>query len=191
MTMLSPAEIPTGSFPRQRLVLQPKLSAFRVRLASKTGLSTRIVPELGRLCLKWKIQLEENTTSHAPEHIRCRCRKSAIHKIGRLRTANLTLRIRQGLPTIRPQSANATALSRNYSPYRPLPPGNLTAAMFVTPTADKKEGSEADLPRLTVKDRTCRGGFLIDPPGRSQRDACSRRCCASRSHCAIFSSFTA
>src|SRR5437762_1275372 len=55
----------------------------------------------------------------------------------------------------------------------------------------QKEGSEADMPRLTVKGRTCRGGFLIDPPGRSQRDACSRRCCASPSHCAIFSSFAA
>jgi hypothetical protein len=39
-------------------VLQPKLSAVRVRLASKTGLSTRIVPEPGLLYLKWKIQLE-------------------------------------------------------------------------------------------------------------------------------------
>src|SRR5882762_4789957 len=55
----------------------------------------------------------------------------------------------------------------------------------------QKEGSEADMPRLTVKGRTCPGGLLIDPPGRSQRDACSRRCCASRNHCAIFSSFTA
>ncbi len=55
----------------------------------------------------------------------------------------------------------------------------------------QKEGSEADMPRLTVKGRTCPGGLLVDPPGRSQRDACSRRCCASRSHCAIFSSFTA
>jgi hypothetical protein len=31
----------------------------------------------------------------------------------------------------------------------------------------QKEGSEADMPRLTVKGRTCRGGLLIDPPGRS------------------------
>ncbi len=31
--------------------------------------------------------------------------------------------------------------------------------------------------------------FLI--PGSRQCDACSRRCCASRSHCAIFSFFAA
>jgi hypothetical protein len=30
------------------------------------------------------------------------------------------------------------------------------------------------MPRLTVKGRTCPGGLLIDPPGRSQRDARSR-----------------
>src|SRR5262249_1622773 len=29
---------------------------------------------------------------------------------------------------------------------------------------------------------------FIDPSGRSQRDACPRRCCAPASHCAIFSS---
>ena len=35
----------------------------------ENGLSTRIVPEPGLLYMKWKIQLEENTTSHSPEHV--------------------------------------------------------------------------------------------------------------------------
>ena len=68
-------------FPRQILVLQPKLSAVRVRLGLKNGLSTRIVPEPGLLCLKWKIQLEENTTSHSPEHVAWRYRRERFIKL--------------------------------------------------------------------------------------------------------------
>ena len=53
-TLVSPAGIQLARFPRQHLVLQPKLSAIRVRLGLENGLSTRIVPEPGN----WKrIQL--------------------------------------------------------------------------------------------------------------------------------------
>jgi hypothetical protein len=52
-----------------------------------------------------------------------------------------------------------------------MPPGHfLTAACVRHADRRQKEGSEADLPRLTVKGGTCRGGLLIDPPGRFQRD---------------------
>ena len=82
MTMLSPAGITSWLvFPRQHLVLQPKVSVVRVRLASKMSLSTRIVPEPALLCLKWKIQLEENTTSHSPEHVGWRCRRARFSKL--------------------------------------------------------------------------------------------------------------
>jgi hypothetical protein len=47
----------------------------------ENGLSTRIVPEPGLLCLKWKIQLEENTTSQSPEHVGWRCRRARFTKL--------------------------------------------------------------------------------------------------------------
>jgi hypothetical protein len=63
----------------------------------ENGLSTRIVPELGLLCLKWKIQLEENTTSHGtalsnkdkrhPECLKCEACKSGASHAHKLRGA--------------------------------------------------------------------------------------------------------
>jgi len=50
------------------------------------------------------------------------------------------------------------------------------------------------LPILHGEPLQCRfilAGRLLLLPGGFQRDACSRRCCASASHCAIFSSFAA
>jgi hypothetical protein len=58
----------------------------------------------------------------------------------------------------------------------------------------RKQRSEADLPGLAEKDRGKAGGvcrLLLLFAVLVQRDACSRRCCASASHCAIFSSFAA
>jgi len=69
MTMLSPAGIPAGSFSTSA---SPSAAEALCRPSStglENGLSTRIVPEPGLLYLKWKIQLEENTTSHSPEHV--------------------------------------------------------------------------------------------------------------------------
>jgi hypothetical protein len=57
--------------------------------------------------------------------------------------------------------------------------------------SEQRPTSAGAMPRLTVKGHTYPGGVPIDLQSHSQRDARSRRCCASRSHCAIFSSFTA
>jgi hypothetical protein len=69
MTMLSPAGIPAGSFSTSASRSAAEALCRPSSTGLENGLSTRIVPEPGLLCLKWKIQLEENTTSHSPEHV--------------------------------------------------------------------------------------------------------------------------
>jgi hypothetical protein len=66
-------------FPCQHLVLQPKLSAVRVRLASKTASPPALSQEPGLLCLKWKIQLEEEYNFSLSRTRRVAVSQRAIH----------------------------------------------------------------------------------------------------------------
>ena len=83
--MLSPAGIPAGSFSTSasgsaaEALRRPSLTGL------ENGLSTRLVPEPGLLYLKWKIQLEENTTSHSPEHVGWRFRRGRFIKLAGIR----------------------------------------------------------------------------------------------------------
>jgi hypothetical protein len=79
--MLSPAGIPTGSFSTSASRSAAEALCRPSSTGLENGLSTRIVPEPGLLCLKWKIQLEENTTSHSPEHVGWRCRRARFIKV--------------------------------------------------------------------------------------------------------------
>src|ERR1700680_1076121 len=81
MTMLSPAGIPTGSFSTSASRSAADALCRPSSTGLENGLATRIVPEPGLLYLEWKIQLEENTTSHSPEHVGWRFRRERFIKL--------------------------------------------------------------------------------------------------------------
>ena len=78
--------------------------------------------------------------------------------------------------------------------HKPLSQGAKREATGIatTPTSgttiDLPQEGEEQRPGVTLKGHTCR---LLLIPWSLQCDACSRRCCASRSNSAIFSSFAA
>src|SRR5262245_31561815 len=103
---------------------------------------------------------------------------------------------------------NPSALIASYCSYHELPKSPHPGATAQAGSGEKLEaieiaktrhiGMTIHLPRrrreqrpgVTVKGNTCPGRLLLIR-WSFQCDACSRRCCASRSHCAIFWSFAA
>jgi len=79
--MLSLAGIPAGSLSTSASRSAAEALCRPSSTGLDNGLSTRNVPEPGLLYLKWKIQLEENTTSHSPEHVGWRFRRERFIKL--------------------------------------------------------------------------------------------------------------